>query len=83
MVPKPCAAARCVTCACCTVAGRLTNCSTRGNGGGGDCLSEAPSANTCSSLEMPPFDDVGVPPTVIARYSLPSIEYTDGPAAIW
>ena len=32
---------------------------------------------------MPPPDEVTVPPTVIAMYSLPFTEYTDGPDAIW
>ena len=32
---------------------------------------------------MPPFDDVGVPPTVTATYSLPPAEKIVGPAAIW
>jgi hypothetical protein len=33
-----------------------------------------PSEKTCSSVTVPPFDEVGVPPTVIATYSLPSTE---------
>ena len=45
-----------------------------GSTGGGDCLVEAPSAKTWSSVAVPPPDEVGVPPTVIARYSLPSTE---------
>ena len=40
--------------------------------GGFDSLVDPPSAKICSSLAMPPFDDVGVPPDVIAMYSLPS-----------
>jgi hypothetical protein len=42
--------------------------------GGGDSFCEPPSANTCSSDATPPFDDVGVPPDVIATYSLLSTE---------
>ena len=41
-----------------------------------------PSENTCSCETVPPFDDVGVPPTVTATYSLPSREKIVGPAAI-
>jgi hypothetical protein len=33
-----------------------------------------PSANTCSWLAVPPFEEVGVPPTVIATYSVPPTE---------
>ena len=51
--------------------------------GGGDSCFEAPSVNTWSSLATPPLEEVGVPPLVIARYSLPSTEKTAGPAAIW
>ena len=39
--------------------------------GGGDCCFEPSSANTWSLVAVPPFDDVGVPPTVIAMYCLP------------
>src|SRR5579885_2276631 len=53
------------------------------NVGGGDCFCDAPSANTCSCEATPPFEDVGVPPTVIATYSLPPAEKIVGPAAIW
>ena len=42
--------------------------------GGFDSDFEAPSAKIWSSLAMPPFDDVGVPPDVIAMYSFPSTE---------
>src|SRR5262249_6432124 len=45
-----------------------------GSAGGVDCFDEPPSANTWSSLAVPPPDEVGVPPEVIARYSLPSTE---------
>ena len=41
--------------------------------GGDDCCWLPPIAKTCSSDATPPFDDVGVPPTVIARYSLPPL----------
>ena len=63
--------------------GREIDCSARGSGGAGDCDDEPPSAKTCSSVAVPPPDDVGVPPTVIATYSLPPIEKIDAPAAIW
>ena len=43
-------------------------------GGGGDSSFEPPSANTCTPGTTPPFDDVGVPPTAIAMYCLPSTE---------
>src|SRR3954447_5512544 len=39
-------------------------------------------ANTCSSEARPPFDEVGVPPTVTATYSLPPALNTVGPLAI-
>ena len=42
--------------------------------GGGDSFCDAPRANTCSSAAVPPADDVGVPPDVIATYSVPSTE---------
>src|SRR4029077_18564255 len=32
---------------------------------------------------VPPFDEVTVPPTVIATYSVPFTEYSDAPDAIW
>ena len=41
--------------------------------GGDDCCWLPPIAKTCSSAATPPFDEVGVPPTVIARYSLPPL----------
>src|SRR5580765_1768122 len=44
------------------------------SGGGGDCVCEPPRANTCSSDAVPPLEDVGVPPAVIAMYSLPFTE---------
>src|SRR3954454_7578948 len=40
------------------------------------------SAKTWSCATVPPFEEVGVPPTVIATYSLPSTEEIDGPAGI-
>src|SRR5262245_22892326 len=42
--------------------------------GGGDSFFEPPSANTWSSLAVPPFEDVGVPPDVIAMYCFPFTE---------
>ncbi len=39
--------------------------------GGGDSSWEPPRANTISPGTTPPFEDVGVPPIVIATYSLP------------
>ena len=42
--------------------------------GGGSWSCEPPSANTIRPGRTPPFDDVGVPPIVIATYSLPSTE---------
>src|SRR6185436_5855249 len=42
--------------------------------GGGSPVFEPPSAKTWSSVAVPPFDDVGVPPTVIATYCLPPTE---------
>ena len=53
-----------------------------GSAGAGDCCWEPPSPNTWSWLAVPPPDDVGVPPTVIATYSLPPTEYSDAPLAI-
>ena len=44
----------------------------RGSTGGGDCCLEPPSAKIWSRVAVPPADEVGVPPTVIAMYSLPS-----------
>ena len=41
--------------------------------GGDDCCWLPPIAKTWSSAAIPPFDEVGVPPTVIARYSLPPL----------
>jgi hypothetical protein len=35
---------------------------------------DRPSANTCSWVAVPPLEEVGVPPTAIATYSLPSTE---------
>src|SRR5580765_1464474 len=52
-------------------------------GGGGSCVLSPPSPKTMRPGRTPPFDDVGVPPIVIATYSLPSTEKIDGPAAIW
>jgi hypothetical protein len=46
----------------------------RTRSGGFDSDFDPPSAKICSSLATPPFDDVGVPPDVIATYSLPSTE---------
>ena len=43
---------------------------------------DAPSANTISWAAIPPPEEVGVPPTVIATYSVPPIEKIVGPAAI-
>src|SRR6185437_12327256 len=43
---------------------------------------DPPSENTISFAAVPPFDDVGVPPTVIARYYLPPAEKMVDPAAI-
>ena len=40
-------------------------------GGASDCFVSPFSAKICSCDAVPPYDDVGVPPTVIARYSLP------------
>src|SRR5262245_29901083 len=49
----------------------------------GDSVWLPPSANTWSWLAtVPPLDEVTVPPTVMAMYSLPFTEYTVGPAAI-
>ncbi len=56
---------------------------TDGSVGAGDCFEEPPSAYTWSSVAVPPPDEVGVPPTVIARYSLPATAYSEGPEAIW
>src|SRR5262245_37096026 len=42
--------------------------------GGGDSFLEPPSAKTCSSLAVPPFDDVGVPPEVMATNCFPFTE---------
>jgi hypothetical protein len=42
--------------------------------GGGDSVFEPPSAKTWSSLAVPPFEDVGVPPEVIAMYCFPFTE---------
>ena len=42
--------------------------------GGGNSVLSPPSAKTISPGRTPPFDDVGVPPIVIATYSLPSTE---------
>src|SRR5205814_4087172 len=42
--------------------------------GGGNSVLSPPSANTISPGRTPPLDDVGVPPIVIAMYSLPSTE---------
>ena len=53
---------------------RFAVCRARGSGGGGDGAEEPPNPNTWSSLAVPPPEEVGVPPTVIARYSFPSIE---------
>ena len=39
--------------------------------GGGDCCFEPSSAKTWILVACPPFDEVGVPPTVIAMYCLP------------
>src|SRR5262249_8973095 len=50
--------------------------------GGGASWCEPPSATPCRPGATPPLDDVGVPPTVIATYSLPSTEKIEGPAAI-
>ena len=50
--------------------------------GDGDCVLLPPIANTWSCEASPPPDEVGVPPTVIAMYSLPSAEKIVGPAAI-
>ena len=80
-------AARCVTpCRCAVVAVaaggvvRVVVSLSAGRGaesvrsGGFDSLFEPPSAKIWNSLAMPPFDEVGVPPTVIAMYCLPSTE---------
>ena len=50
--------------------------------GGDDCCWLPPMAKTWSSASVPPLDEVGVPPTVIARYSLPPFRYSVGPAAM-
>src|SRR5215208_353400 len=42
--------------------------------GGGKSVLSPPTANTISPGRTPPFEDVGVPPIVIATYSLPSTE---------
>ncbi len=45
-----------------------------------EVLSPSPNTNSCETV--PPFDDVGVPPTVTATYSRPPFAKTVGPAAI-
>ena len=50
--------------------------------GPGDWVGEPPIAKTCSCDAVPPFEDVGVPPTVMATYSLPPAVNTVGPDAI-
>src|SRR5829696_9009023 len=52
-------------------------------GGGGDSSFDAPSANTWSFVAVPPLDDVGVPPELIATYCRPATAKIVGPAAIW
>ena len=52
-------------------------------GGFPDSALLPPTANTCSCDARPPFDEVGVPPTVIATNSLPPDVKIVGPAAIW
>jgi len=52
-------------------------------GGFPDSALLPPIANTCSCDARPPFDEVGVPPTVIATNSLPPEVKIVGPAAIW
>ena len=51
-------------------------------GGFGDSALLPPIANTCSCDARPPPEEVGVPPTVIAMYSLPPEVKIVGPAAI-
>ena len=84
-MPKPTGAARCLgaawttgfgadtgaACGCGAAVFTLLN---AGSAGAGDCCCEPPSPNTWSWLAVPPPDDVGVPPTVIATYSLPPTE---------
>ena len=50
--------------------------------GFGDSTLLPPIANTWSCDARPPPDEVGVPPTVIAMYSLPPAVKSVGPAAI-
>src|SRR2546425_2033707 len=54
------------TTAACSVRAR-----TGRSGGGFDSVFDPPSAKIWSSLETPPFEEVGVPPSVIAMYCLP------------
>ncbi len=51
--------------------------------GGGSSFWLPPSAKTSSTEAKPPFDEVGVPPLVIATYSLPPVAKIAAPAAIW
>src|SRR5581483_11057931 len=55
-----------------------------GSTGAGDCVLEPPRLKTwiCDAW-VPPPEDVTVPPTPIAMYSVPFAWETDGPSAIW
>src|SRR5258706_15155265 len=50
--------------------------------GGGDWVATPPIAKTCNCDAVPPFDEVGVPPTVTATNSVAPTEKTAGPEAI-